>query len=41
MGNAMSRKLVDAGHEVWVFDINPEAVKIIVASGGGQCSRGR
>lgn len=34
MGNAMSRKLVEAGHEVWVFDINPEAVKMIAAIGG-------
>lgn len=34
MGNAMSRKLIDAGHEVWVFDINPAAVKRIADIGG-------
>jgi len=34
MGNAMSRKLVDAGHEVWIFDINPVAVKSIADIGG-------
>jgi len=34
MGNAMSRKLVEAGHEVWVFDINPAAVKGIADIGG-------
>lgn len=34
MGSAMSRKLVEAGHEVWVFDINPSAVKGIADIGG-------
>ncbi len=34
MGSAMSRKLVEAGHEVWVFDINPAAVKGIADLGG-------
>ena len=34
MGNAMSRQLVEAGHDVWVFDINPAAVNSIAAIGG-------
>lgn len=34
MGYAMSRQLIDAGHEVWVFDINPAAVKSIADIGG-------
>lgn len=34
MGSAMSRKLIDAGHDVWVFDISPAAVKNIADAGG-------
>lgn len=34
MGSAMSRKLVEAGHEVWVFDLNPAAVQSIADLGG-------
>lgn len=34
MGSAMSRRLIDVGHEVGVFDINPAAVKRIVDVGG-------
>ncbi len=38
MGSAMSRKLVEAGHEVWVFDINPAASKTIADLGGHAAS---
>lgn len=34
MGHAMSRNLVQAGHEVWVFDINPAAIQRIADLGG-------
>jgi len=34
MGSAMSRRLVEAGHEVWVFDIDPAAVARIAGMGG-------
>lgn len=34
MGNAMSRKLIDVGHDVWVFDISAAAVKSIADVGG-------
>lgn len=38
MGHAMSRNLVEAGHEVWVYDINPEAVARIAGLGGHAAS---
>lgn len=47
MGSAMSRKLMDAGHEVWVFDINSQTVKSVAGNGGhaaasaAEAARGR
>lgn len=34
MGYAMSRNLVQAGHEVWVYDIDPAAIKRVENLGG-------
>lgn len=34
MGQAMSRNLVEAGHEVWAYDINPAAIAHIAGLGG-------
>ena len=34
MGSAMSRKLIEAGHDLWAFDLDPAAVDRIAGAGG-------